>query len=118
MSKSSLLTRPLPNLCRHFTADAKDLLRKLLTADRTRRLGCLRGGAADVKDHPWFHVDAPNSRLNWDVVNAAGLTPPYIPRVRGAADTSNFDSYPDSDSEGRDTPSLTPSDAALFAELG
>lgn len=35
--------------------------------DRTRRLGCLRGGAADIKEHPWF------ARLSWDAVFACAI---------------------------------------------
>jgi protein kinase X len=49
---------------KHFSVEAKDLIRKLLTADRTKRLGCLRGGAADIREHPWF------GRLHWDHVLA------------------------------------------------
>lgn len=95
--------------CRSFSENAKDLIRKLLTADRTKRLGCLRNGAADVKEHPWF------AKLNWDTVYACGLVPPHVPRVRDASDTSNFDDYPDSagDTAGR----LTPQEAAQFADL-
>jgi protein kinase A len=34
--------------------DAQDLMRQLITADLTRRLGNLAGGAEDIKNHPWF----------------------------------------------------------------
>ena len=104
---------------RYFTSEAKDLLKKLLQPDRSKRLGCLRGGAQDVKDHGWFHSDA---RLNWDTILASGCAPPFVPKVRGAADTSNFDAYPESDDEGGESRSatvqLTDAEAALFAELG
>lgn len=39
---------------KHFDPAARDLVRKLLTVDRTMRLGCLRDGAEDVKRHKWF----------------------------------------------------------------
>ena len=77
----------------YFERDAKDLIRKLLTADRTRRIGTLHGGAGDIKAHSWFR------RVNWDTALASGLTPPYAPIVKGVSDTSNFDSYPDSDGD-------------------
>ena len=32
----------------------QDLIKKLLTADRTKRFGCLKAGAADIKSHKWF----------------------------------------------------------------
>lgn len=36
---------------------ARNLIRKLLERDRTRRLGCMVGGANDIKQHRWFeHV--------------------------------------------------------------
>ncbi len=33
---------------------ARNLIRKLLERDRTRRLGCMAGGVHDVKQHRWF----------------------------------------------------------------
>ncbi|CAG0903445.1 unnamed protein product [Cyprideis torosa] len=33
---------------------AKDLIKKLLVQDRTRRLGAMRNGAQDVMAHRWF----------------------------------------------------------------
>eukprot|EP01102_Stenamoeba_stenopodia_P013350 TRINITY_DN431_c0_g1_i3.p1 TRINITY_DN431_c0_g1~~TRINITY_DN431_c0_g1_i3.p1 ORF type:complete len:357 (+),score=50.17 TRINITY_DN431_c0_g1_i3:182-1252(+) len=75
----------------HLTPAARDLIRKLLTADRTRRLGNLRGGAADVKGHPWF------AGIDWDKLYRKEITPPFIPPVCGPADTSNFEKYPDED---------------------
>ena len=38
----------------HFDANAKDLVKKLLTADRTKRIGNLKSGAEDIKQHKWF----------------------------------------------------------------
>jgi serine/threonine protein kinase len=32
----------------------RDLVKKLLTADRTKRYGCLKNGASDIKKHKWF----------------------------------------------------------------
>lgn len=42
------------NFPSHFDPSAKDLVKKLLTADRSKRLGNLKNGAADVKNHKWF----------------------------------------------------------------
>jgi serine/threonine protein kinase len=41
---------------RYFDRHAKDLIRKLLTADITKRLGNLKNGADDIKNHKWFSV--------------------------------------------------------------
>ena len=94
---------------RHFSSDAKDLVKRLLTSDKSRRLGCQAGGAQDIKDHPWF------SKISWsDLVNLK--TPaPFVPKVKDANDTSNFDSYPDSD--GETAGSLSSSDSRLFIDI-
>ena len=44
---------------RHFETHARDLIRKLLTADRTKRIGNLKNGAEDIKKHKWYRG------LNW-----------------------------------------------------
>jgi len=75
---------------RYFDRNAKGLIKKLLTADLTKRYGCLKGGAEDIKKHKWF------SGLDWQALFNRQATAPIIPRVSGATDTSNFDPYPDS----------------------
>lgn len=76
------LLTTLPAYRRHFSMDARDLLKKLLTADRTRRLGCLFGGARDIKEHPWF------KSIDWTAVYNLAVSAPYVPRVKDANDTS------------------------------
>jgi hypothetical protein len=69
---------------------------------------------ADIKEHPWF------TKLDWDKLLAMNVTAPYVPKVKDEKDTSNFEDYPDSDTDvtGRDTtPKLTPKEAELFAEF-
>eukprot|EP00123_Amoebidium_parasiticum_P014526 comp22538_c0_seq1/m.34237 comp22538_c0_seq1/g.34237 ORF comp22538_c0_seq1/g.34237 comp22538_c0_seq1/m.34237 type:complete len:356 (-) comp22538_c0_seq1:350-1417(-) len=73
----------------HFDPYAKDLVRRLLTGDRTKRFGNLKGGADDVKKHKWF------KGIDWDVALARGLPPPIIPEVTHAGDTRNFEKYPE-----------------------
>ena len=75
---------------RHFDRNAKNLIKKLLTADLTKRYGCLKGAADDIKKHRWFaHTD-------WEAMFAKKLTAPIIPTVSGESDTTNFDPYPES----------------------
>ena len=57
----------------------------------------------------------PGGKINWDKVFRGELLPPYIPTVRDASDTSNFDRYPDS--EGETAKELSPAENALFTEL-
>ncbi|TYZ68238.1 hypothetical protein PybrP1_007905 [[Pythium] brassicae (nom. inval.)] len=75
---------------KHIDSKAKDLIKKLLSQDRTKRLGCLRGGSEDVKKHKYF------ARVDWEAVLSRAETPPYLPHVGGPGDHQNFDEYPDS----------------------
>ena len=72
---------------------AKDLIRKLLVQDRTKRIGSLRNGAEDVKTHKWF------KEVDWEEVLCRKLKPPFVPRVKFDGDTSNFDDYVNEDIE-------------------
>ncbi len=61
---------------RHFDAKCKDLVRRLLTADKSKRLGCLRAAAEDIKAHKWF------GRTSWDAVFRCTVPAPFLPVVR------------------------------------
>lgn len=109
---------------------AKDLVRKLLVQDRTKRLGNMKNGAEDVKNHRWFrHID-------WDDVRNKKLQPPLRPHVTHRGDTRNFYEYPElqipsvtneaqsKSASARDDTSwpeaevpLLPSDISLFANF-
>jgi len=75
---------------RFFDRNAKSLIKKLLVADLTKRYGCLRNGALDIKSAKWF------KDFNFNDLMAKKLTPPIQPEVSGPSDTSNFDPYPES----------------------
>ncbi|GAA5878131.1 hypothetical protein JCM1840_002251 [Sporobolomyces johnsonii] len=57
----------------HIDPVAKDLIRRLLTADLTKRLGNLKNGAQDVKNHQWFEG------VDWDAVKRKEIRAPIIP---------------------------------------
>lgn len=78
----------------HFDRHSKDLIKKLLTADLTKRIGNLKGGVDDIKKHKWF------TGLDWQGVLSMQVSPPIKPSVRSDHDTSNFEKYPDSFEEG------------------
>jgi len=71
----------------HFTSDLKDLLRNLLSVDLTKRFGNLKNGVHDIKNHKWF------ASVDWMAVCHKRLEAPFIPKIRSAGDTSNFDEY-------------------------
>jgi len=78
---------------RRFGKDAKSLIKKLLTADLTRRYGCLKAGAGDIKHHKWF------AAFDFDALVKKELKAPIKPTVSSPSDTSNFDDYSESEME-------------------
>ncbi|KAI8074190.1 camp-dependent protein kinase 2 [Gongronella butleri] len=77
----------------YFDPHAKDLLKRLLTSDLSKRYGNLRNGAADVKNHPWFEG------VDFNRLLARQQRPPYVPSIRGDGDASHFDRYPESNEQ-------------------
>jgi protein kinase A len=59
--------------------------------DRSRRLGNISGGAARVKQHPFFRG------VIWDDVLQRRHQGPIIPPIRFPGDTQCFDKYPEDD---------------------
>lgn len=88
---------------------SKDLIKKLLTADLTKRLGNLKGGAEDIKKHRCF------GGINWSDMLKKKLTPPIKPDVETESDTKNFEKYPDSTEGGGQV--IDDRDQALFADF-
>ncbi|GAA5831550.1 hypothetical protein JCM11251_000745 [Rhodosporidiobolus azoricus] len=72
----------------HVDPLAKDLIRRLLTADLSKRLGNLKGGAQDVKTHPWFEG------VDWAAVERKEIRAPIIPHTSIPGDCSNFERFP------------------------
>ena len=70
-----------------MSENAKSLIRALCTANPSERLGNLAGAAKEVKDHAFF------SDVNFDDLYYRRIKGPIIPRVRHAADASNYDDY-------------------------
>ncbi|CAG5132067.1 unnamed protein product [Candidula unifasciata] len=76
---------------KHIDTIAKDLIKKLLHPDRTRRLGNMKNGAEDIKKHKWFKGQ------NWEDVLAKKLKPPIVPKISHEGDTTNFETYDEDD---------------------
>lgn len=72
---------------------AVDLMSGLLEKNPTRRLGCGKGGADEVKGHRWF-ID-----IAWKYLANRQVKPPYKPKVSSPGDASNFDRYPEDSDE-------------------
>ena len=65
----------------------------MLCADVTKRYGCLKNGANDIKQHRWFKT------VDWYKLSTKKIPAPFIPSIAKPGDTSNFTEYPDSDKE-------------------
>ena len=76
-----------------FDSNAKSLVKHLLEGDLTKRYGNLKGGVKDIKGHRFF------KSFDFDKLLDMQIPPPYVPKVKGESDISNFSSYPDSDTE-------------------
>jgi len=98
----------------HFDRHSKDLCKKLLTADLTKRLGNLKGGAEDIKKHKWYAAGSPP--IDWEkLLKKEFGDAPVQPEVKDESDTSNFDDYPDS-VEGS-TQAIEARDQKLFEDF-
>jgi len=69
----------------YLSPNAKSILKMLLDRNPKTRLGSGRGGAAEVKKHPFFESIA------WDKLLKKEVTPPFIPTTTGKLDTQNVD---------------------------
>lgn len=64
----------------HLLAEAEDLIRRLLTSS-DRRLG-RHGGAAEIKQHPFFRG------VDWETIRRVDA--PFIPKLKSITDTRFF----------------------------
>jgi protein kinase A len=60
---------------RDFDKNAKSLVKHLLVADVTKRYGCLKNGANDIKNHRWF------KNMDWYKLGQKKLPAPYLPTI-------------------------------------
>jgi protein kinase A len=95
----------------HVSPHARDLIRRLLTADLSRRLGCLAAGAADVRNHAWFRA------VDFAALRARKAAPPIRPRSGPAAEAVNFVEEYAGLAPLPSESALTPAEQALFAGI-
>ena len=70
---------------RYLSQRACHILRGLLTRDPTARLGSGPTDANEVKKHTFF------ATVDWALLDAGEISPPWDPKVSGSLDTSQFD---------------------------
>lgn len=69
----------------HMPRDSVSILQKLLTREPELRLGSGPTDAQEIMSHAFFR------NINWDDVYHKRITPPFMPTITSATDTSNFD---------------------------
>lgn len=80
---------------KHFSPQSIDLIQKLLHPKATKRLGVVKGGADNIKKHPWFR----DAGFDWDALEKGTMKAPIVPVIRSAEDLSNFEEYPEEHEE-------------------
>ncbi|KAF9214230.1 camp-dependent protein kinase catalytic subunit [Podila verticillata] len=78
---------------KYFDSLAKDLLKRLLVSDLTKRYGNLRDGCHDIRNHAWFEG------VDWSMVLRREIAAPFVPDVKWDGDASCFGFYPEEDEE-------------------
>ncbi|KAG8923202.1 camp-dependent protein kinase catalytic subunit [Tulasnella sp. 418] len=95
----------------HFDPLAVDIVKNCLTTDLTKRFGNLKFGSRDIFGHAWF------AEVGWEKIYKREIPPPFVPKIEGDGDSSQFDRYQEVDisnygAQGTDTYS------ELFPEFG
>ncbi|GMK55220.1 hypothetical protein CspeluHIS016_0202760 [Cutaneotrichosporon spelunceum] len=75
----------------YFDPLAKELLKNLLIGDLTKRYGNLHAGSADIFGHGWL------AEVDWDKLYRREIPAPYVPKIDGEGDASQFDRYAEAD---------------------
>lgn len=70
----------------HMPRESVSILQKLLTRDPDQRLGSGPTDAQEVMSQPFFR------NIVWDDIYHKRVQPPFLPQIKNATDTSNFDS--------------------------
>ncbi|KAK3808387.1 MAG: kinase-like domain-containing protein [Benniella sp.] len=91
---------------KYFDGLAKDLLKRLLVSDLTKRYGNLRDGCHDIRNHAWFEG------VDWTMVLRREIAAPFVPDVKWDGDASCFGFYPEEDEEKESGASLSIADGS------
>jgi len=68
----------------YFSYEAKDLIRGLLHAKPTKRLGISKGGSGNIRKHAWFY------NFDWKKLRDGTMKAPIVNKVENNQDLSNF----------------------------
>lgn len=77
---------------KYFDKNCRVLVKKLLTADLSKRYGNLKNGADDILKHKWL------ATIEWEKLLKYESPAPFKPTMKSEDDFSNFEEIPDSNS--------------------
>lgn len=66
------------------TVEGKDLIKKLLVVNTSKRIGCTGNGDLSIRNHPWFN-DIDFRKLYHKEIDA-----PWVPEISDPFDSKNF----------------------------
>lgn len=87
------------NIPTFITPEASSLIKGLIKTNKSKRLGCLKNGANDIKNHSYF------AGVNWDQVAKKEIKSPINLNLDSEASTKYFMKYRDSTSVPDNSPS-------------
>lgn len=93
---------------KYFDEYAKDLVKRLLTADKAQRIGCVSGGASDIRRHKFFRG------VDWHALAGRQIQAPIVPQVSSSLDTHYFEKYDEDDNPPGE---VTAEEQASFADF-
>ncbi len=73
----------------------EDLISSILLIDPSKRIGCKKNGADDIKNHKWFEG------VDWDAIYQKKVQPPWLPKVKSTDDLSYYKHARDRGDYGR-----------------
>eukprot|EP01115_Flamella_aegyptia_P001503 TRINITY_DN124955_c1_g2_i1.p1 TRINITY_DN124955_c1_g2~~TRINITY_DN124955_c1_g2_i1.p1 ORF type:complete len:134 (-),score=34.94 TRINITY_DN124955_c1_g2_i1:45-419(-) len=95
----------------YFDSASRDIIKKLLAKDRTKRLGNLRDGATDVKKHKFFRG------IDWDALANKQVKAPLVPDTDHEGDSINFEEYDEPDEDPWPVSDIEDPFAAFFVDF-
>jgi len=86
---SGVIAWPPQNLGEEELSPAcRDLIERLLVSNPARRLGNLKGGANDIRRHPWF------ANFDWEALQNCSMPAPMVPHIDSPEDMRHFEEIP------------------------
>lgn len=65
---------------KNFTAILSDICQRLIQKEVSKRLGCLKRGSSDIRDHIWF------DQVDWIGIYKQTFPSPYVPKPKEPLD--------------------------------